>query len=115
MEKEFKPYVQHPCELCPFKKDCPPGWLGRSRAEELAESARKRVFTCHLTDRPTRNVEKKKKIKHCAGAALTLLNEDIMNNHMRAAIYYLRYDFSQIKGRNLAFDTLEEFVNHHSK
>lgn len=89
-------YQHHPCKNCPFRKDCLSGWLGEDRAKEIFET---QTFTCHKTFDPNR--------KQCAGHMMAVPHN---------AFVELADEFEielNLKGRELLFDTKQEFVNHH--
>jgi hypothetical protein len=85
------PYMPSPCGgqcKCPFRKDCLEGWLGEERARELATAS---SFLCH-----------KDHTKQCAGHMILT----------RSVAY--RIVRGEVGGRDLVFDSIKDFINHHS-
>lgn len=93
------PNIKSPCKDCPFRKDSLKGWLGRDRAEEIANS---NSFVCHKTLRADR--------KQCAGHMLLIGND---NDFVRLASL-LDLD-TGLHGAELVHDTVESFIAHHDR
>lgn len=112
MYKDFKIQKftrQHPCKNCPFRKDVLKGWLGKERAEEIAAA---NSFVCHKTvdhehEESTGDMSKR---KQCAGFLL-LKGSEAQAVEMANV---LQIDLN-LQGRNLVFDTKEEFIKHHTR
>lgn len=116
MEKEFNPYVMHPCPDCPFRTDCMPGWLGRERAAEIAEQTQSISFTCHETnDHSEDGPLVTQASRHCAGAALVLLKNGQRNASMMLSHALEIPHYRDIRGEGLVFDSLGEFIDHHTR
>lgn len=96
----------HPCKNCPFKKTTLKGWLGRERAEEIAQAE---SFVCHKTLRP--DLEEEGKTDHrkqCAGFM-------ILKKEEAQAVLFARVLGIDLKltGAEEIFDSKEDFINHH--
>lgn len=77
--------LKKPCKDCPFRSDrqLNHGWLGKRRAEEIAESLEDNAFPCHKTityDDEDQAVYSDK-TQHCYGALVVLNNEDYFLNN----------------------------------
>lgn len=112
---DYKPIVIQPCPDCPFRKDVF-GFLGRFRAEQIAESIGflGQSFTCHKSNdynSETGEAVITERSRHCAGAALLLEKEGKLNQPMQVAIRLGCYN--QPIGKELVFDSLVEFIEHH--
>ena len=90
------PCVKKPCKDCPFRKDTLKGWLGRDRAEEIAHA---QTFVCH-----------KNTSLQCAGHMI-LRGYD--NGFVRIAAIY-KEDL-KLKGQELVFDDVQDFIDHHAR
>jgi len=94
------PMMHTPCKMCPFRKDCLKGWLGKKRMTQILNAD---SFVCHKTtdgDRLDR--------KQCAG--FMLLKENGSTFVATAKALGIPID---LKGRELVFDTVEDCINHH--
>ncbi len=111
--------LTQPCSECPFRTDCLQGWLGKSRAAEIADSIKNgSTFPCHKT---TEFDDEGESIgvgeQHCAGA-LILLDKSVPNgtgssNILRIAMRLRIFDPDKLKIDAPVFATFEEFVDHH--
>ena len=95
------PNMKTPCANCPFRKDCPKGWLGEKRMEEIIEA---KTFVCHKT------TGKGKQRMQCAGHML-LKRE---GNQFYAMATRMRLPL-QLYGAELVFEKPEECIEHHKK
>lgn len=118
-----------PCKGCPFRKDCPPRWLTKERAEELVSQVilGDISFSCHKTVNYEKWSEAEEQSgepleyspdgseQFCAGA---LIMEKKCNQGgnliVRLARIFFGFKYENLKDENLVFDTTEEFINHHS-
>lgn len=109
---QFK--LNAPCKSCPFKKDTLKGWLGESRAEDLVKSIihEEKTFSCHKTTGVLGNEPKDTQM--CAGALLLILKELPGHRMLRIAEHFNMLDTSEVRGKDLVFDTAEDFIKHHS-
>lgn len=116
MKKNTNPYVMHPCDNCPFRKDAILGWLGRQRAVEIATGVAETSFTCHKTNdiNDQGQTEVTTHSRHCAGAALVLQKEGIKNQHMQVADWLNVAYYEDIRGKERVFSCLADFIEHHS-
>ena len=112
--------LKKPCgEMCPFRRDCLPGWLGHDRAKGIALALEDgAVFSCHKTvnydddDEPNRSTSNH---EHCAGAMLTLMKEGRENTWMQVAERLGYWDRSRMEDEGNTFDNLDEFIEHHTE
>lgn len=90
------PHKRHPCKDCPFRKDSLKGWLGKERAEEIAEST---SFTCHKTEKQLQ----------CAGHMIVSSeNSDYVKLAHRLDIP------TGLSGHEKVFETKQQFIEHHT-
>lgn len=108
-----------PCEKCPFRTDCLKGWLGRRRAQEIADAlfARDQTFACHET---TRHDDEGEMIphdgeQHCAGAMILMERKGRANQLMRIAERIGIYDRQRLDMAAPVFKTAAAFVRHHAE
>lgn len=128
--------LQAPCPECPFRSDLPEhlkGWLGKSRAEEIAHSVffMGQSFPCHKTteleedeewldDEPIeRGYQYKGCESQCAGASIMQIKLGRESQWMQVA---RRLNFeAEIKAmdrldlNSAVFDSIEDFVEFHSR
>ena len=90
------PCTTKPCKDCPFRKDSLKGWLGAARARKIAQAD---SFVCH------KNTD-----LQCSGHMLLMGDR---NSFMRFAMI-LGHRLN-LKGRDLVFDGVSSFINHHGK
>lgn len=107
-----------PCEKCPFRTDCPKGWLGASRAAEIAAgiTTAQQSFPCHKTiefDDDGENKLGNKSEQHCAGALILLEKLEQPNQMMRICERLGLYDRTKLDMEQPVFDTVREFIKHH--
>ncbi len=116
--------LNHPCDDCPFSPNNP-GFLGRTRALEIAASLGKRgeSFLCHKTLDYMQPADQRvsTQSQHCYGAMLTL---HAMGEHnqvmqladrfhaLQPALYLWTTD--QLDLQLPHFATLDDFVAHHT-
>lgn len=93
---EFIPYKRKACSNCPFRKDCPPGWLGAERMEEILESD---SFVCHKT------TEEGKTRLQCAGFMIIQKDDSAFVRIAKATRTNL-----ELTGKELIFGTREECI-----
>lgn len=113
-----------PCKLCPYRKDCPPGWLGQDRAQELADGVimGDQSFPCHETvnyddwEDEDEQYQYNGKERFCAGA---LILESKCNRGGNLTIRIARmtkmFSYDQLKNVELIFDSTKDFIKHHSE
>lgn len=89
------PCVKKPCKDCPFRKGALKGWLGKERAEEIAEAP---LFVCH-----------KNTSLQCAGHMIMSGHD---NEFVRIAAA-LKENLN-LKGQALVFDDKKDFIDHHA-
>lgn len=111
--------LKRPCKNCPFRTDCLPGWLGRERAEEIAESLNQKSFECHettefSTDSDDYEQIKTGKEKHCAGALIMREKMDAPGQMIRIARRLGLYGRFKLKMDSKVFADSDEFIEHHS-
>ncbi len=126
MSGTFK--LKRPCAKCPWRKDCLKGWLGESRADELAKDVilGDSPFWCHettnfqdrdefLDDEGEARYNPNGKEQFCAGA---LILEKKVNQGGNFAIRIGRmfdgFKYEDLKGEELVFDSVEDFIKHHT-
>lgn len=108
-----------PCNDCPFRKDSLIGWLGQKRAEQIAANIYEHdiTFQCHKTLEKgnTNGVE-----ELCAGAIIldakqnnSTMEKPIFSNKMHRLMKLLFPDL-EIKNEKVIFETIQDFVKHHS-
>jgi hypothetical protein len=111
--------LKKPCAHCPFRTDCRPGWLGRSRAQEIATAItdQQATFACHETTVEGEDGEQKETndSQHCAGAMILLEKINRPNQMMRICERLGLYDRTKLDMDAPVFDTPKEFVKHHGK
>ena len=109
--------VKKPCKDCPFRKDSLDRWLGKDRAQEIADSLERHSFPCHKTVK----YGTKKPLKdtsYCAGAVLIQIKDiesggqlgDLLQIGERLGLF----DRNTYSGGELIFDSFAEFVKHHT-
>lgn len=101
------PYMLSPCLNCPFKKDTLKGWLGKKRANEIANSD---SFVCHKT---VDHIQEKKgdlsKRKQCAGFMIMKKNECSAVRLTIALGLEIPVD-----NQKIVFDKKSDFIKHNS-
>lgn len=111
--------LRRPCEHCPFRTDCLPGWLGESRAEEIAESVFERgeSFPCHKTTEFSDEGEHlpRPDEQACAGALILSEKLERPGQMMRIAEQLGMYDRAKLDMSAPVFDDPEEFITHHTR
>lgn len=114
--------ISHPCKLCPFRKDCPEGWLGEARAKQISASCPggDQAFPCHeTTGAGTGRMVRKKAQSQCAGALILTRKQRgdfIANLSFRLAVMAGWFDPQQeMRGEEKIFDSVEDFIKHHAK
>lgn len=101
------------CELCPFRTDCPPAWLGHDRAAQIAETLDGgNTFSCHKTGRN----ESREGENHCAGALIVLRRDQVgFSGALSVACASGWLDWRALDDNAPVFKSLEEFIDHHSQ
>lgn len=99
-----------PCKDCPFKKDTTKGWLGKERTQSLVEGFVKDEdhFLCHKT---THN--KAKNTAVCAGWLNVMEKANLYTRPIQILERLGLYQRKQLKGKDVTFDSLTDFINHH--
>lgn len=114
-----------PCPKCPFRRDCTPGWLGRARATEIADSLLASpgvTFACHETTHFTEDeagedvYDPNGSEQHCAGAMILVDREGVPNQMLQIAERLDLRNPETISEASaaLTFSTGREFVEHHA-
>lgn len=112
-----------PCPKCPFRKDCQPGWLGKTRAAEIAAAILREdlTFACHETtafaedDHGDDTYTPTGEEQHCVGALILVEKEEAPNQMLQIAERFDLRDPSTIDAAaaELIFASEQDFVNHH--
>lgn len=112
-----------PCPKCPFRKDCQPGWLGRSRAAGIAAAILREdlTFACHETtthaedDYGEEEYTPTGEEQHCAGAILLVEKEEAPNQMLQIAERFDLRDPATLDpaAAELVFDSEADFIDHH--
>jgi hypothetical protein len=122
--------LRKPCVDCPFRKDALAGWLGRERAQEIADALTKedKTFACHKTvahhdieveegdiDQAEYDEELANR-QHCAGAIAMVEAEGAANSMLQVSERLGIRDPERVtaEGRELSFDSVEDFVARHT-
>jgi hypothetical protein len=109
--------LTRPCKDCPFRTDCPTGWLGRSAERIAAELTREdKTFACHKTTGvETPWLAPPADDSQCAGALLMLQQANKLHDNwrFRLAQQMKILDMSKLKTNIPVFESPEAFVNHH--
>lgn len=111
--------LKRPCANCPFRTDCPEGWLGEERAEEIGLYGAE--FACHSTvDYDDDSWEDGEFVgtgedqQHCAGMLIMLEKMEQPHQMMRISERLGYYDPSKLYMDTPVFDDVEDFIYHHS-
>src|SRR5690348_16533888 len=108
--------MTQPCLNCPFRTDCPPGWLGEKRAAEIAEALENDAcFSCHASNEIGEDGEAVKEGQHCAGAMILLQKLEQPNQLMRIAERMGLYDYKKLNMDAPIFEDFDEFIEYHSR
>lgn len=114
----MKMNLKSPCAKCPFRTDCLKGWLGKDRAEQIANSLsiHQQSFACHETTKTDNegNVVESDGEEHCAGAIILLERSGRANQWMRWMGRLGMYDHTKMKMESPVFKTFKDFVKHHT-
>lgn len=114
--------LKTPCKDCPYRKDLKPslkGWLGRSRAEELATQVLRHGnnFPCHKTTNldGADGYEYHEGESQCAGAGIMQLKANNPSQWMQIS-ERMGFDvgFKQLDLNAPVFDSAEEFIEFHT-
>lgn len=115
-----------PCPKCPFRTDCLPGWLGRDRSTEIADSLLDEqpgvTFACHETTKFEEDdtgedvYAPRGDEQHCAGAMALVDGEGVANQMLQIAERLDLRDPDTITeaGRGIVFANRQDFIEHHS-
>ena len=112
--------LKKPCKNCPFRKDSEKSWLGKKRAEGIAETitSGKGTFSCHKTTGVVEGVEvPQSKQSHCFGALQMLRNMDSLETGFifQMAERLLSVSFEGIKKDfTICFENDTQFIEHHT-
>lgn len=117
--------LKRPCKNCPYRKDCLPGWLGRARADELAADVilGDKTFACHKTVNYAKwdEQEDPDEYQHdgteqfCAGALILEKKANWGGNFsIRLGRMFGGFQYENLKGEDLIFDSVAAFIEHHS-
>ena len=107
-----------PCKDCPFLKTATEGWLGKERAEGIAQTitSGKGTFSCHKTTGIKKGVIiAEENQSHCYGALVMLKNMDLMQKSfiLHAAEILLGADLSKVEKSDNVFSNDKSFIEHH--
>lgn len=116
---DFK--LKKPCDMCPFRTDCLRSWLGERRSREIAESIadHQQSFPCHKTidyseDDEGNEYRGLENSHHCAGSLILLEKIERPGQMMRIGERLGFYDRHALKMDAPVFDSIEDFIEHHS-
>lgn len=108
-----------PCKSCPFRKDTGHRFgLCRERIEEIADAP---AFQCHATVDYSENEfgdefhRQGDNPQQCAGLMSILISEDRPNTIMQVASRLNSLDFDKVDPRRLAYGSIEEAIETHSR
>lgn len=114
--------LKRPCKNCPFRKDCLPGWLGKERAQGIADAVvlGDGPFPCHETvnynawsDESEYTYQGREQF--CAGAIALEEKENQGGNLLiRLGRMTGAFNYSQLLDKELVFDSVRQFVKHHN-
>lgn len=120
--------MRKPCENCPFRRDCLPGWLGRDRAKEIADGmlVQQATFACHKTvewtdnegeedGEPEQLVVNQEEQEHCAGALIMMLKIGQLNQLARIAHRLGYFDPDAMGMTAPVFGSAQAFIKHHTE
>ena len=101
--------LHKPCANCPFRTDCPPAWLGRARAQGIADAVGGgNTFQCHKTPNTTPQM--------CAGALIVAKRDQGgFSGALSVACAMGWLDWHALDDNAPVFDSLEAFVEHHAR
>lgn len=113
-----------PCPKCPFRKDCLEGWLGETRASEIARSLLMggQTFACHETTHFAESDDGEDEYapngdeQHCVGAMILVDKEGAPNQMLQIAerLNLRDPDIIDAAAAELVFDSEGDFVEHHT-
>ena len=108
-----------PCDNCPFRTDCPKGWLGAPRAHGIASGLfQDKTFACHKTtdleDDESIEFHSNPDEQHCAGALIFLEKQGFAHQLMWIAERLGFYDAAKLKMTSPVFKTSADFIRHHT-
>lgn len=110
--------MKSPCKNCPFRTDCPKGWLGRRRAAQIAGSLeRGESFHCHETTESDDEGGKYpgEQSQACAGATIVLEKLNQPTQMMRICEGLGDYDPRKMDMDAPVFGDFDEFIEHHTQ
>lgn len=101
--------LHKPCAGCPFRTDCLPAWLGRDRAQGIADAVGGgNTFQCHKTPATAPQM--------CAGALITTrTNQGGFSGAISLACAFGWLEPNQLDDKSPVFDSLDAFVEHHAQ
>lgn len=114
--------MKRPCDNCPFLKAKVDAFrLPRARKREIANSLRRgQMFPCHKTVNYENDDEGRVtgKSRFCAGALLTMNNEDpeqgcMANQMARICARLGEFNPDELQGAELVFSSLDEWERTH--
>lgn len=111
-----------PCNVCPFRRESAPGWLGPWRADDLLKSLAIEPFPCHQTIPegymanvpPGTDPFDDDRLQGCAGAAIFLNNKF---ERSRCGVTSQHQDMVKSISERIkesVFSRAEEFIAHHA-
>jgi hypothetical protein len=101
--------LKTPCSNCPFRTDCPPGWLGERRAGGIAENLDQgNTHQCHKTGRANAQC--------CAGSLIMMKKaQGGFSGTVSIACALKLLDPATLELEAPVFDSTEAFVEHHKR
>lgn len=107
--------LRRPCPDCPFTTTCLSGWLGRARAQEIADAVSRedKTFACHKTTRSGGSRKARANEQQCAGAAIMVEKTGTANAMLQIAERFGLSDPARLDLGAPVFDSFAAFVDHH--
>lgn len=110
--------LRKPCDGCPFRTDCPKGWLGEERAAEIAHSIidDETTFPCHKTTEPNDEGKLAGAIRSQSCAGSMILSHNTKKAHR---LFQIAERLGLFNPRGMAWDfpvfrTVAAFIRHHA-
>jgi hypothetical protein len=119
--------LKKPCKSCPFRTNSLKGWLGKSRAKEIADALYKKdqTFSCHKTvdynssdwddESGERIYFNREGEQHCVGALIMMEKKGYANQMGRIAERLGIYNRNNLVMTSPVFDNQNQFINHHTQ